>query len=226
VQRSNLAKKPFTNNSAEKERFEHDGANSMIVRRAFQSLLLIALAFTGSAQTRQRDISDPPAKQYFTDVVLINQDGQRLRLYSDLLRGKTVIFDTFFASCKNSCPRMSAVFSDLQERLGKRLGNGVLLLSLTVDPQTDTPEKLKAYADHFHAKPGWMFLTGNPEDVQFALNKFGQRVEQRENHFNLYIVGNEATGLWKKVLPMHQSGEMRTADELMEVVDSVTHDRQ
>ena len=199
----------------------------MMVRRAVQLFLIVALAFgRGGAQTRQQATSDPPTKQYFTDILLVNQDGQRLRLYSDLLRGKIVVFNTFFTSCKNSCPRMSAVFSGLQERLGERLGNDVLLLSLTVDPVTDTPEQLKAYADRFHAKPGWIFLTGAPEDVQFTLNKFGQKVEHREDHFNLYIVGNEATGLWKKVLPMHQSGEMRTAAELMEIVDSVTHDRQ
>ena len=199
----------------------------MIVRRAVQLFLVVAFALgRGGAQTRQQVTGDPPAKQYFTDVLLVNQEGRKLHLYSDLLRGKIVVFNTFFASCKNSCPRMSAVFSDLQARLGKRLGNDVLLLSLTVDPQTDTPEQLKVYADHFHAKPGWMFLTGKPEDVQFALNKFGQKVEHREDHFNLYIVGDEATGLWKKVLPMHQSGTMRTADELMEVVESVAHDRQ
>jgi protein SCO1/2 len=199
----------------------------MTVRGAVQLFLVVTLVLArAGAHAAQQGTSDPPAKQYFTDVVLVNQDGQKVRLYSDLLRGKIVVFNTFFASCKNSCPRMSAVFSDLQDRLGKRLSNEVLLLSLTVDPQTDTPEQLKAYAGHFHAKPGWMFLTGKPEDVQVALNKFGQKVEQRENHFNLYIVGNEATGLWKKVLPMHQSGEMRTADELMEVVDSVAHDRQ
>jgi len=199
----------------------------MSARRAVQLFLVVALALgRGGSQTHQQVTSEPPAKQYFTDVVLVNQDGQKLRLYSDLLRGKIVVFNTFFASCKNSCPRMSAVFSDLQEQLGKRLGSDVLLLSLTVDPQTDTPEQLRAYASRFHAKPGWVFLTGKPEDVRFALNKFGQDVEQRENHFNLYIVGNEATGLWKKVLPMHQSGEMRTAAELMEVVDSVARDPQ
>jgi protein SCO1 len=198
----------------------------MILRPAVQLFLFVALALGhGRAQTRQEATSDPATKQYFTDVLLVNQDGQKLRLYSDLLRGKIVVFNTFFASCKNSCPRMSAVFSDLQQRLGKRLGNDVLLLSLTVDPVTDTPEQLRAYADRFHAKPGWVFLTGTPEDVQFTLSRFGQEVEHREDHFNLYVVGNEGTGLWKKVLPMHQSGDMRTADELMEIVDSVAHDR-
>jgi protein SCO1 len=198
----------------------------MISQLAVQSLLTVALAFCSGTQAQQQATTESPAKQYFTDVLLVNQDGQKVRLYSDLLRGKIVVVNTFFTSCENSCPRMSAAFSDLQERLGRRQGKEVLLLSLTVDPITDTPEQLKAYASRFHAKPGWIFLTGSPENVQFALNKFGQKVEHREDHFNLYIVGNETTGLWKKVLPMHQSGGMRSAAELMELVDSVAHDQQ
>jgi cytochrome oxidase Cu insertion factor (SCO1/SenC/PrrC family) len=121
---------------------------------------------------------------------------------------------------------MAAVFAGLQDRLGAQLGSKVFLLSLSVDPQNDTPERLKTYAEKFHARPGWIFLTGDPDNLQFALNKFGQRVERREDHFNLFIVGNEATGLWKKVLPMHQNGQMLTASELMDLVDSVIHDRQ
>jgi protein SCO1 len=200
----------------------------MIPRRTVPLLLVaVALAFgRGTTQTRQLATSDTPTKQYFTDVLLVNQDGEKLRLYSDLLRGRIIVFDTFFASCKNSCPRMSAVFSGLQDLLGDRLGKDVLLLSLTVDPETDTPEQLKAYAERFHARRGWIFLTGTPEAVHLALNKFGQKVEHREDHFNLYIVGNEATGLWKKVLPMHQSGAMRSAAELMEIVHTVANDRQ
>lgn len=198
----------------------------MIVRRTVQLFLMAAFALgRGSTQVPPQVTNSSPAKKYFTDVLLVNQDGKKLRLYSDLLQGKIVVLNTFFTSCGNSCPRMTAVLAGLQERLGERLSHEVLLLSLTVDPQTDTPERLKGYADRFHAKPGWIFLTGIPEDVQFALNKFGQKVEQRENHFNLYIVGNEGTGLWKKVLPTHQSGQMLTAAELMEIVDSVAHDQ-
>ena len=198
----------------------------MIARRVLPLFYLIFLAFgRGGTQNRQPTPAESPARQYFTDVSLVNQNGEKLHLYSDLLQGKIVIINSFFTSCENSCPRMSALFAGLQERLGARLGHDVFLLSFTVDPQIDTPERLKAYGERFNAKPGWIFLTGPTENVQFALNKFGQRVDNKDQHFNLFIIGNEATGLWKKVLPMRQSGEMLSAAELMEIVDTVIHDR-
>jgi cytochrome oxidase Cu insertion factor (SCO1/SenC/PrrC family) len=224
VQSSDLTRTLAANRAPEHERLEHKWSKYMMVRVARLFLMIALVLGRCGAQGRQQASTGPPAKQYFTDVSLVNQNGQRLRLYSDLLRGKIVVVNTFFTSCENSCPRMSAALSGLQERLGERLGNDVLMLSITVDPQNDTPAKLKVYADHFHAKPGWMFLTGTPEDVQYALSKFGQKVDQKEDHFNLYIIGREATGLWEKVLPMHQSGEMRTSTELMEIVDSLTHE--
>ena len=197
-----------------------------MARRVLPLFCLLFLAFDrGATHNRQPAPDESPARQYFTDVSLVNQNGETLRLYSDLLQGKIVIINSFFTSCENSCPRMSGILAGLQERLGARLGRDVFLLSFTVDPQTDTPERLKAYGERFHAKPGWIFLTGPTENVQFALNKLGQKVDHKEEHFNLFIVGNEATGLWKKVLPMRQSGEMLSAAELMEIVDTVIHDR-
>lgn len=196
-----------------------------MTRRISWLLCLVLMAGATRAQAPAR-AADSPAKQYFTDVLLVNQKGEKLRFYSDLLQGKIVVIDTFFTTCENSCPRMAAIFSGLQERLGPQLGSKVFLLSLSVDPENDTPERLKAYAERFHAKPGWMFLTGPKENVEFALNKLGQKVEHKEDHFNLYIVGNEATGLWEKVLPMHQDGQMRTAAEMMEIVDRIVHDQE
>jgi len=187
--------------------------------------MLLAVVW-GGAQNSTEIPHASPAKQYFTDVLLVNQNGEKLRLYSDLLQKRVVVINTFFTSCENSCPRMAAIFSGLQEQLGAQLGSQVFLLSITVDPETDTPERLKDYAKRFQARPGWMFLTGPPANVQFALNKFGQRVDHKEDHFNLYIVGNEATGLWKKVLPMSQTGQMLSAAELMKVVESVVHDKE
>ena len=86
-------------------------------------------------------------------------------------------------------------------------------------PETDTPEKLKAYAERFHAKPGWLFLTGKKENMDLALAKLGQRVARKEDHLTLFIIGNEKTGLWKKVAPGS------TADSLTVVVESVLNDK-
>jgi cytochrome oxidase Cu insertion factor (SCO1/SenC/PrrC family) len=158
------------------------------------------------------------ARHYFSDVVLVNQEGERLRLYSDLMRGKVVVVQSIFCSCRGICPVMVANFAKIQEKFRARMGKDLHLLSITVDPGEDTPPRLKEYADRVGAGPGWHFLTGPGEDVNRALQKFGLRVEARENHSNLVMIGNDSTNLWKKAKGF---GE---AEGLIDVVASVLDD--
>jgi protein SCO1/2 len=104
--------------------------------------------------------------------------------------------------------------------VGDRLGKDVYFLSFTVDPEKDTPEQLKSYADRMKAKPGWFFLTGSKENVGTALRKLGLYTEEKQNHLSLFILGNVPTGLWKKVLGM------APAEELTPIVQSVLDDRE
>ncbi len=173
----------------------------------------------GLAPETKPAAADSPAHQYFTDVELTDQDGRPRRLYSDLLAGRTVVIDVFFGDCTGSCPVVAATLAKLQAALGDRLGRDLYLLSVSVDPQTDTPARLKGYAARFNARPGWFFLTGKKENVDFALHKLGQYVEQREAHSNLLIVGNERTGLWKKVFGLSKP------EEILALVKGVLDDR-
>jgi len=159
------------------------------------------------------------AHKYFTDTILINQNGEKMRFYTDLLQGKTVIIDTFFSTCKLSCLPMTRNLEKIQEALGERLGKDVYILSVTVDSEMDTPAQLKAFGDKFHARPGWYFLTGTKENVDFVLRKLGQYVDNKQDHLNVFIIGNERTGLWKKAYGL------ATSDELIKVVDSVVNDK-
>jgi protein SCO1/2 len=160
-----------------------------------------------------------PARNYFTDVVLVNQDGEKMRFYSDVLKGKTVVISAFFTTCTSVCPPMNRNLEKVQEALGDRIGKDVFIVSISVDPETDTPERLKAYSRKFHAKPGWIFLTGKKENVDWALYKVGQYVEEKNDHTTGLIIGNEATGLWKKAF-----GLTKTA-ELVELVQSFVNDK-
>jgi len=160
-----------------------------------------------------------PAQKYFTDVELINQDGERVRFYSDVLKGKTVVIYAFFTTCNSACPVMSRNMEKVQEALGARVGRDVFLVSISVDPLTDTPARLKEYAQKFHARKGWTFLTGKKENVDWALYKLGQYVESRDDHTNIWIIGNEGTGLWKKAFGLAK------AEELTAVVESVMNDK-
>lgn len=159
------------------------------------------------------------AENYFTDVELINQDGEKVRFYSDVLKGKTVVVNAFFTTCTSVCPPMNRSMEKIQEAFGDRVGKDVFLVSITVDPATDTPVRLKEYAAKFHAGKGWTFLTGKKENLDWALYKLGQYVEDKEGHKTVIIIGNEATGLWKKALGMAR------VEELIQIVESVADDK-
>lgn len=162
---------------------------------------------------------DSPAHKYFTDVELINQDGKKVRFYSDVLKGKTVVINAFFTTCTSVCPPMNRNMERIQQALGDRVGRDVFLVSITVDPTVDTPIKLKEYAQKFHAGSGWIFLTGKKENIDWALYKVGQYVETKDDHTTVIIIGNETTGLWKKAFGM------ANPNELVAIVESVVNDK-
>ena len=160
-----------------------------------------------------------PAQHYFTDVVLINQNGDKMRFYSDLLQGKVVIINSFFGTCQGVCLPMNRNLEKVQEALGERVGKDVHIISISVDPVVDTPASLKEYAKKLHARPGWYFLTGDKQNVDFALNKIGHFVSDKQDHLNILIIGNERTGLWKKALALAPTSE------LIKIVESVLNDQ-
>jgi len=179
------------------------------------SLVLLAV----SSAVAQQAMAPSAAEKYFSDVELINQDGQKMRFYSDVLKNKVVIINSFFTTCTSVCPPMNRNLEKVQEALGNRLGKDVFLVSISVDPGTDTPTRLKEYSQRFHARPGWIFLTGKKENVDWALYKLGQYVETKDGHTTIIIIGNEPKGLWKKAFGLAKS------DELIKIVEDVINDR-
>jgi protein SCO1 len=160
-----------------------------------------------------------PGLKYFGDVILLDQDGKPRRLYTDLMKDKTVVINAMFTTCKDSCPVMAHNFASLQDWLGDRLGTEANVLSFSVDPETDTPARLKEYAARFHARPGWYFLTGSKDNVNWALSKLGLYTAQKEQHLNIFLIGNDRTGLWKKAFGMAKP------TDTIQVLNSVLNDR-
>lgn len=160
-----------------------------------------------------------PAEKYFSDVELLDQDGRTVRFYSDVLKNKVVIINTFFTTCTSICPPLNRNFEKIQEALGDRLGKDAFLVSISVDPETDTPTRLKDYGRRFHARPGWLFLTGKKENINWALYKLGQYVETKDDHTSILIIGNEPKGLWKKAFGLAK------VEELIRIVEDVINDR-
>jgi protein SCO1/2 len=187
--------------------------------RSFLRLGAVALLTLASPETALASGDDPskPASSYFRDLVLTDQDGRKVDLYRDLMAGRVVVVQTFFTSCRAVCPATTKCFLALQQRFASRLGRDLSLVSITVDPRNDTPEKLRAYARQVGAHQAWRFLTGSRAEVDAALRRFGQATQAPEGHSNLFLAGNDRTGLWKKLLGLAPAGAI--GDAVAEVLD-------
>lgn len=103
---------------------------------------------------------------------LTSQDGQRIALAD--LRGKVVAVTFIFTFCSATCPVLTPMMSLVQERLGPDFGTNVAFVSITIDPERDTPEVLKLYAQmHGADVPGWSFLTGKASVIQDLTRRYG-----------------------------------------------------
>jgi protein SCO1/2 len=191
------------------------------------TIAVVALGFghgltSAQPENPQKSVSNSEqssAHKYFTDTVLINQNGEKMRFYTDLLQGKVVIINSFFATCQGVCLPLNRNLEKLQQALGDRIGKDVHIISISVDPIVDTPPRLKEYAKKLHARPGWYFLAGDKKNVDLVLYKLGQFVPDKQDHLNIFIIGNERTGLWKKAFGLAPSAE------LVKVVESVLNDK-
>jgi protein SCO1 len=139
-------------------------------------------------------------KRYFPNVPLQTHEGRSVRFYDDLVKGRKVIINFTFTACTSTCPRTSANLARVQDILGDRIGRDIFLVSLTIDPETDTPEVLKKYAQTFEARPGWVFATGRREDIDSIRRRLGLYDNPDiTQHMGLLTFGNEPEGKWAAV---------------------------
>jgi protein SCO1 len=142
--------------------------------------------------------SHAPAKMTIPDVELLDQDGRKVRFYTDLVKGKTVAINFIFTTCTTVCPPLGATFARVQRDLGERAGRDVRLISISVDPATDTPERLKAWGAKFHAAEGWTLVTGPKPQVDELLRALGAATASPADHTPTVLIGNEAAGQWTR----------------------------
>jgi protein SCO1 len=103
---------------------------------------------------------------------LTAQDGRQLSLKE--LRGKVVVVAFIYTSCADACPLLTAKMAALQDSLGSDFGSKVFFVSITVDPERDTPEILARYAQaHGVNFAGWAFLTGMPDEIRTVARQYG-----------------------------------------------------
>src|SRR5439155_4118433 len=126
-----------------------------------------------------------------------DQDGRRISFYNDLIKGRVVAINFIFTTCTTICPPMTATFRRVQQELGAR-GSEARLISVSVDPATDTPERLRDFAAKFKAGPGWTFVTGDKTEIESLLQSLGAAVDDKNDHTPMILVGNDPAGYWTR----------------------------
>ena len=177
----------------------------MTGRQHFIFIVCIALilifatepAFCESKPKYKRSIE----KYAVPDVTLVNQDGKKVKLVSLINSGKPVMLDFIYGTCTTICPVLSAGFTHLQNKLGQDAAK-VQLISVTIDPEYDTPAVMKDYLKRFRAKPGWDFLTGSRENIDRVMRAFNAYVPNKMAHYPLTLLKAPNSDQWVRIYGM------------------------
>jgi cytochrome oxidase Cu insertion factor (SCO1/SenC/PrrC family) len=169
-------------------------------------------------RTQDVEVDIRGTKVRIPDVTLRDQEGRKVRFYSDLIKGKVVVLSFFYTSCTYICTMQGRSFSQLQSLLGERLGKSVFLILVTTDPVKDNPQQLKAWAERYKVKPGWTLVTGEVAEmnkllIQFTGNKAGGGM-----HLPSTFIANDKTGSWTSAVGVFGP------DDLLKAINYVTRD--
>jgi protein SCO1 len=159
------------------------------------------------------------AKVTVPDVVVLDQNNHNLNFYRDLVQGKTVAINFIFTTCTTICPPLTANFASVQRKMLERGEKRLHLISVSVDPETDTPAKLKQYAEMFNAQPGWTFVTGSRSQLEQLWNAFSITAGNKLDHSPMVAIGNDPRHQWT-----FASG-LNSPEKLAKVIDSVLDER-
>jgi cytochrome oxidase Cu insertion factor (SCO1/SenC/PrrC family) len=159
----------------------------------------------------------PWGANYFPNVPLVTQDNKPVRFFDDLIKGKVVVINFIFTGCSAACGMETARLRQVQDLLGDRVGKDVHFYSISIDPENDTPEALKAYMAKFNVAPGWTFLTGKQKDIDLLRTRLGLYMPPIDkaspgviDHDLAVIIGNQTTGRWQKASPMENPEVLAT----------------
>ena len=179
------------------------------------ALALIAMVWAGMTTVVAAPKGARWGAKYFPNHVVQTQDGTSFRFYDDLIKDKIVVVNFMYTSCVDICGLQTARLALVQDRIAARLGKDVFIYSISLDPERDTPTALKQYAEAFGTRPGWLFLTGKPDEVHQIRYKLGERSRSLSEHRNDVVLGNDRTGQWGR------SSLMASIDLLVQQIEDM-----
>jgi len=177
----------------------------MRLPRILITLAVVVLpALTAQAQTSTVDEKER-ARSYFTNLELVNQDGETVQFFDDVMKDKVVVINFIFTNCKGACPLMTHKLTLVRDKLEGYVGKTLQFVSLSLDPERDTPAAMKEFAKtHDADHDGWIFLTGDANNLDTIIKKLGQYTDDMEAHSTMMLAGNVNNAHWIKILPQEQ----------------------
>ena len=175
--------------------------------RKLVSIIVAAVTFMLAPALYANDLADTAAaeekaRNYFTNLEVIDQDGRKLKFYDDVLKDKVVAINFIFTHCQGACPLMTRHLTVVRDLLGPEVGNEIHFVSVSIDPVRDTPAAMKEFAQtHDADQDYWRFVTGNPKNLEFIVKKLGQYTDDVEAHSTLLLAANVRTAHWTKIPP-------------------------
>ncbi|HEY4679588.1 MAG TPA: SCO family protein [Candidatus Angelobacter sp.] len=161
-------------------------------------LLFIAVIICMLGCALQGQDQPAPVALSVPDIEVVNQDGQHVRFNSQVVEGRIAIVTGFFTTCSSMCPITQEKLAQVAKLLGPKLGKDVVIVSVSVDAENDTPAQMKEWAEKFHIGNGWTLLSGNRPEVDTLLKSLGLFVELRQRHQSALMIGSAATG-WVRI---------------------------
>jgi protein SCO1/2 len=141
-------------------------------------------------------------QQHLPNIPLITHEGKQVGFYDDLIKNKIVSLNFFFANCDEICPLVMANLAKVQNLLGSQVGRDIFMYSFTLKPEEDTLDVLRRHREIHHAKPGWTFLTAQPDDMEKLRKAIGFTYPEpaidkdKTQHIGNIRYGNEPLMLW------------------------------
>ena len=184
-------------------------------------ILLLYLCLTPPVNFAQQKpkpgrIELPLTSVEIPDTLLVDQNGKKVRFYSDLVKDKVVVVHFFFTKCIDVCPMQGRSLVKLRNRLAGRLGRDVFFISISKDPLNDTPEKLSKWGKLYGVSSGWTLLTGEQPVIKKLLWDFvGEEIGQA-THESTILIGNDRTGTWTAI------DGLLLPEDLVKVIDDIS----
>ncbi len=145
---------------------------------------------------------DDKARAYFTDLELVTQKGEKVKFYTDVLKDHIVVINFIYTNCEGACPLATQKLTAVRTMLGDKIGGPLRFVSISLDPERDSPAALTDFAKKYKADAeDWVFLTGNVDNVNQIIKRLGQFTESLESHSTLMLAGDVRTAHWMKIPP-------------------------